>query len=139
MADHFDRYKGFIDEVVLGYDLTKLEEYVAPGFVEHEEFPGVPNTIEAVRVFVTAMNEGFSDLTWTIEDWSQDADKLWVRSTVGGTHTGTFLGIPATNKPFRIDVIDVLRLEDGRAAEHWGVTDTAGMLTQLGVMEQPTL
>ena len=44
------------------------------------------------------------------------------------------MGVPATGKTVAIDVMDILRLEDGKLVEHWNVVDVAGMMRQLGVL-----
>ena len=51
-----------------------------------------------------------------------------------GTHRAGFLGVPATGNTVAIDVMDVLRVEDGKLVEHWNVVDVAGLMRQLGVM-----
>ncbi|MEJ0057667.1 MAG: ester cyclase [Bacteroidota bacterium] len=43
------------------------------------------------------------------------------RKILSGTHTGDLLGAPASGKKIEIEVIDIVRLLDGRYAEHWGV------------------
>ena len=44
------------------------------------------------------------------------------------------MGIPATGRPVSIRVIDIVRFDDGRIAEHWNVGDVAGLLHQLGAL-----
>jgi predicted ester cyclase len=44
------------------------------------------------------------------------------------------MGIPATGKRVRVDVMDIIRLADGRFVEHWGLVDQAGLLRQLGAL-----
>ncbi len=51
-----------------------------------------------------------------------------------GTHRGPFMGIPPTGKTVRIDLIDIVRVEDGRIAEHWNVVDQLGLMRQLGAI-----
>ena len=40
--------------------------------------------------------------------------------TLTGTHQGDFTGVPATGKPVEFSGIDIIRVEDGKVAEHWG-------------------
>ena len=47
------------------------------------------------------------------------------------------MGNAPTGRPMRIDVFDVIRVEDGKMVEHWGVPDRLGALLQLGLMRPP--
>jgi C-1 hydroxylase len=59
---------------------------------------------------------------------------VWTRISATGTHMGPFMGVPATGRSFRIDVIDIVRVVDGRIVEHWGVADRLSIAQQLGVV-----
>ena len=139
MADNLQKeLHRFVEEVVLPGNTARIPEFVSKDYVEHEEAPGAPTGIQSVYWWTEQMNAGFSNLHWSIEQTAQDGNTLWSRSRIKGTHTGTAFGIPATNKPFEVDTMDCLHFNDeGLVVEHWGVTDFAGMLTQLGLMEQP--
>lgn len=54
-----------------------------------------------------------------------------MRVTWRGVHTGTFLGIPPTGRPFRVSGIGLFRIADGRVAERWLEFDGLGLLRQL--------
>ena len=41
------------------------------------------------------------------------------------------MGIAATGRAVAIDVIDIVRVEDGQYAEHWGINTLAATLAQL--------
>ncbi|MDZ7283258.1 ester cyclase [Sphingomonas sanguinis] len=41
------------------------------------------------------------------------------------------LGVAPTGKPIRIDVIDIVRVKDGRYAEHWGINNLSTVLADL--------
>jgi predicted ester cyclase len=69
-----------------------------------------------------------------VEDVLADGDLVAYRATVTGTHRGELLGIPPTDRSFRVEHMHFLRLRDGKAAEHWACRDDLGMLTQLGVI-----
>jgi predicted ester cyclase len=48
-----------------------------------------------------------------------------------GTHTGDFLGVPATGKQLQVRGIEIWRLADGKIVERWGIVDAAGVMEQL--------
>src|SRR6266581_2914519 len=78
-----------------------------------------------------------------IDEMVASGDRVAIRSTFTGTHEGEFLGVPPTGKSVSVDGIDIVRVVDGRATDHWGIFDAMGMMQQLGVMpapgaEQPT-
>ncbi len=52
--------------------------------------------------------------------------------TVLGTHSGEFLGMPATGKEIRIPVMDFYRLEGTRIAENWLPMDVPYIAHQMG-------
>ena len=49
------------------------------------------------------------------------------------THTGPFMGIPATGKRIEIRYMDFWRVEDGRIADNYVMVDFPYVLAQLGV------
>ena len=51
------------------------------------------------------------------------------------TMTGTFMGIPATGKTYRITATDTYQIRDGKICARWGNEDSLGMMQQLGLME----
>ena len=52
-------------------------------------------------------------------------------------HDGPFMGHAPTGRPMEIDVFDLLRVEDGRIVEHWGVPDRFHLMVQLGMIPTP--
>ena len=86
---------------------------------------------------IASLRRAFSDFRLTIESLVADGDTVWLRMVATGTHDGPFMGNAATGRPMRIDVFDVIRVEDGRMVEHWGVPDRLGALLQLGLMRAP--
>ena len=51
--------------------------------------------------------------------------------TFRGTHTGEFMGVPATGKQIQVRGIEIWRCADGRIVERWGVVDTGSVMRQL--------
>ena len=118
-------------------DFDTLRDLVADNFVEHEEMPGVPPTKEGVLEYFKTMRDAFSDFAMNIEDIGAEGDKVFVRVRMVGKHKGEFMGIPATGNQLDVPTADVLRFENGKVVEHWGVTDSGAMLMQMGVVEMP--
>ena len=123
----------FFREVVSEGRLDVISELVAEDFVEHETMPGAPEGREAVSWFVTTFRNGVPDLRAEVDDLIVEGDKLVARSTWSGTQQGELFGMPATGKRFTMDVIDIVRFDGGKAVEHWGVSDVAGMMQQVGL------
>ena len=44
------------------------------------------------------------------------------------------MGIAPTNREVAQDYVHILRFEDGKAVEHWGVRDDMALMQQLGVL-----
>ena len=61
-------------------------------------------------------------------------DTVATYKTFTGTHQGEFMGIPATGKRVTVQVMDFVRVRDGKIAEHSNVVDVFGLLAQLGAM-----
>ena len=77
------------------------------------------------------MHDAFSDFAITIEDMVAEGDKVFVRATLQGIQKAEFLDIPSLGKPMLAPVADVLRFENGRIVEHWGLMDTGQLMQQL--------
>ena len=69
-----------------------------------------------------------------IHDQVAEGDQVTTRKSLRGTHLGDFLNIAPTGKAVSIEVIDILRLVDGKIVEHWNTVDLLGLMHQLGVM-----
>ncbi len=123
----------FFQEVLNEGRVDVIPELLAEDFVEHENMPGAPEGREAVVWFVTTFRSGVPDLRAELDDLIVEGDKLVTRSTWSGTQDGELFGMPATGKPFTMDVIDIVRFEGDRVVEHWGVSDVVGMMQQVGL------
>ncbi|HZC06553.1 MAG TPA: ester cyclase [Ktedonobacterales bacterium] len=113
-------------------DLLVVDELVSPDFVEHQR--GARSGPDGPKGLIRMLRSWFPDLTLTIEDIVISGDQVWGRLTARGTHLGVVMGKPPTGASIQIDIIDILRIEDGKFVEHWGVADTLGMLEQIGAL-----
>src|SRR5262245_37375040 len=134
--DPKDLARRFYAEVINGRNLAVIDELVADDLVEHQELPGLPPGKEGVRAFFDLFHGAFPDLHADIQGIVSEGDEGWVYAVMSGTHKGEFLGIPATGKQVSVPMFDRVRVRDGKAAEHWGVSDDMGLMTQLGVVPE---
>ena len=62
-------------------------------------------------------------------------NKTVARVKVTAKHQGEFMGVPPTDARVEIQLIDIMRFDDGGlVCEHWGVTDMLSLMQQLGVV-----
>src|SRR5215831_19330811 len=111
-----------------------FDEMLAPGYVNHNPFaePGP----EGVKKVFGAIIAGVPDLKVFAEDvfGSADGTRVVGRYRYVGTHTGSFLGYPATGNAFAMRSIDIWRVEDGRFVEHWDELNTLDIFSQVGAV-----
>ena len=74
----------------------------------------------------------FPDLHMTIEDVIEQRDRVVIRWTGRGTHTGELNGLAPTDRTVEVTGITIQRIAGGRVAEAWSNWDTLGLLQQIG-------
>ena len=77
----------------------------------------------------------FPDLHSTVEDVVTEGDKIVMRWRIEGTHTGEFLGVPASNAKINVSVTGMFRVANGQLAECWDQFDGLGLMQQIGGVE----
>lgn len=129
----------FYDEVFGQGSVEAIDELLHDDFVEHEPLPlpDAPSGKEAPKAMIAMFRAAFPDLRATVEDVVQEGDKVAVRARMSGTHRGELMGIAPTGAAFDIQLMDIMEFRGDRVIAHWGVTDTAAMMEQLGLAEAP--
>ncbi len=112
-----------LDEAFELYDLDYI--YHGPGGQELRGRDGIRGLWEA---FITA----FPDLTASVDEAIAEGNSVALRWAVKGTHTGEFLGIPASNKPITLPITEVFRVENGILVEAWDQYDRLHLMEQIG-------
>jgi predicted ester cyclase len=122
----------FNKEVIEKGNRASFNELVSADVVNHAAPPGAPNGPESMSHFLfDILRKGFSDIQVEIPDQVAEHDKVTSRKVLHATHTGDFMGIPASNKKVVIHVIDIIRIRDGRYAEHWGMSNLADVIADI--------
>ncbi len=120
------------EELFASRDLATLDRFFAPDVVSHDMPPGFPQGIEGVRRFFQTFRDAFPDVTVRVDEVVVEGDRAAVATTIEGTHTGELLGKAPTGRRVSVTGIDLVRVAGGRIVEHRGLTDTVGLLRQLG-------
>lgn len=122
-----------VEEILNQKNLSVIDETFSSDFVENEELPpGIPPGREAPRALFSMLHNAFPDFKATIEHLIAEGDNVVLHMTWTGTQEGEFMGMPPTGKRMSINVIDIVRVADGKYVEHWGVMDQAALMQQLG-------
>jgi steroid delta-isomerase-like uncharacterized protein len=122
----------FNREVIGQGNVDSFEELVSPDVINHAAPEGMPNGPESMRHFILQiLRRGFPDVTVEILDQVAEGDRVTTRKVLHGTHRGEFMGIPASNKRVAIQVIDIIRLNQGRYAEHWGISNIPEIIREI--------
>jgi predicted ester cyclase len=133
-----DVVRRFVDEFQTAGSETAFDELLATDVVDHSRPPGVGPGAEGVRQQFDALRVAFPDFRATILDQVEQGDKVVTRKVFHGTHLGPLQGIPPTGRLVEINVIDIVRVVDGKIVEHWNCVDRLGLLVQVGALPELT-
>ena len=109
-----------------------FNELVSENVVNHSAPPGMPNGKESMHLFLSnVLRKAFPDLKVEVLEQVGEGDLVTTRKIITGTHLGALFGIAPTNKAVEINVIDIIRIQDGQYIEHWGQSNFDTVLKQL--------
>jgi len=125
--------------LLLEDDLSRGDEAIAdaiihPDFFDHTNPPGMERGPDGHKAIGRLFRSAFPDLNWQIDDLIAERDKVVARTTMTGTHLGEFFGIPPTGRQVSMTGVHVLRVQEGKIAEHWGSNDDLSLMRQLGAI-----
>jgi len=121
----------YFEEVINAKNLDRVQELATPDEVDH---PAGAHGPEEVKQFFGMLFGAFPDLRAEVHEVIGEGDLVAARVSYSGTHRGELLGVQATGRYARTDGVDFFRMEDAKAAEHWGGADGTSLFQQLGVL-----
>lgn len=122
----------FNNEVIENGNVEIFEELMDEHFINHSAPQGADNRKQGmINTFNSVLRPAMPDIQVTILQQIAEDDLVTTRKNISGTHTGDFMGIPPSHSRISIDVIDIVRLKNGKYAEHWGINNLAVVLAQL--------
>ena len=120
-----------VEQVVNGRDDAQLDVVLSDDFVAHDTGPGMPAGKDGMRALLRAWRRAFPDWTDTIQDIVAQHDLVVIRVRATGTHLGPIAGIAPTGLAVAWDIIEIVRVRDGRITEQWGQSSFPAVLEQL--------
>ena len=118
-------------------DLESVERVLAPDILVHG--PGRPPAkgsdlyLKGIRAFLG----GLSDFGVRTEILLAEGDKAAGRVVLKGVHSGDLMGLKPTGKAVALEEHFIVRVENRRIVEKFGVADTLGLMRQLGAVAAP--
>ena len=112
--------------VINGRDLEAVGEF----FVDDRMVEGVKSG--CFRYF-----EAFPDMHVALDDLIAEGDRVFLRSTMTGTHDGDYKGLEPTGRHVSTECAEVFHVQDGTFAGYWCLTNVAGLMRQL--TEEPAV
>jgi steroid delta-isomerase-like uncharacterized protein len=125
----------FSAEILNQGNMVVADQIIAPDYLNHNPVPGQAPGLEGFKRSITSMRMAFPDLTETIEAIIAEGDLVSVRATRRGTHEGTYMGVPGTNRPVIIPTMYFVRVVNGKITDLWLNWDILGMLQQIGAFD----
>ena len=124
-----------IFEMLNSEDYGRVRELIHEDYVDHGspvgDVHGPEGFLDAIRPFTSAFSEQHSEIDLLIVEGDLAA---W-RSTFTGVHTGELMGLPPTGRRVSVEILNIGRMKDGKAIEHWGGPEVGALMAQLGVAQ----
>ena len=120
------------DEVQGGGNFELFDELFADDFLDHTPQPGRTPDKSGARQLYKTLRNAFPDFHAEIHWQLADGDRVTTYKTYHGTDRGEFLGVAPTGRKIQFETVDVMRVRDGKIAEHWGVANLFCLMQQLG-------
>jgi predicted ester cyclase len=111
-------------------DVGVIRALAAPDLVDHHHGQHGPESFERSA---GALRRSFPDLLFVLEGQRAEGEMVTTRWTASGTDLGGVLWYPPTGKAATFSGVYTDRFSDSKLVEHWGESDTAGLLRQLGL------
>jgi steroid delta-isomerase-like uncharacterized protein len=128
-----DFYTKVWEQVINEGKVNVLDTAYAESIVLHTlpEIKGIKDAKAYYAGFVT----GFSNRKFTVKRMFADGENLVKHWQFTGTHTGVFMGIPATGRTVNIEGCTIAKIVDGKIVEEQDFMDNMSFLKQLGLIQ----
>jgi predicted ester cyclase len=123
--------RDFINKVWHGQNLAVLADFWTTDCINHA-MPGIENQgIALLTAYHQPFFAAFANLKVEIIQQIAEDDRVMTYMLSEADHSGEFFGIPPTGKHISTVAIRIDRIQNGKIAEHWSVSDISSLIQQL--------
>lgn len=133
-AENKELVRAFHHRLWVDREIGVIDEMIAADATAHWG-DSEADAATAVRADVERYFTAFTDVRSSIDDLIGENDKVVLRWTTAGTHSGHYGRVPPTGRRVTMAGVDCYRIADGRIAEAWSMWDALGAYRQLGLLE----
>jgi predicted ester cyclase len=112
-------------------DSSVLKDLIADNFHNHTAPMNAAADVEGLKQYIGVLRKAFPDMKVEIHQQVAENDMVCTMKTIHATHLGEIMGRPATGKKIAINIIEMVRIENGKYVEHWGRNDLMQVVQQL--------
>ena len=124
----------FISALFTDGDLTAVDRYLDPDFVNHDPpLPGSPDGAAGMRQAAEVFRKAFPDWRSDLQHMIAEDDLVAEHFVAHGTHRGSVMGETPTGQEVALRGVNIFRIAGGKITERWGRLDDLGLLQQLGL------
>lgn len=76
------------------------------------------------------MAAGLAEQVWEVEEVVAEDEKVAIRWSLQGSHTGELFGVAPSQRTVTVPGIEIYRVLGHRVAEYWGVADLSELSGQ---------
>jgi len=142
MQDTLEQNKALVqrwfDEVWNKGRADAIDEMMAPDAVVHglsdDDMSSTLIGPVGFKPFHETFRGAFPNIQVIVEDLIAEGDKVAVRCSVRGRHTGDHLGVAASRALVEFTGISIVRVKDGKIVEAWNNFDFLKMNRQIGAV-----
>jgi steroid delta-isomerase-like uncharacterized protein len=122
-------------------DMAVIRQSFSADYVNH--FPAGQGEVRGIDDFTRTLGDfldAFTDLVFTIDDVLAEGERVALRWSARGIHTGNYRGIPptvvipATGREISFSATDIYRVVDGQIVEEWNTLDGFDIMRQMGAL-----
>ena len=120
-----------MEDVFNKHDLSVVEASFTDDYVRHGYGGPSANSLAEHIEALKAYHSSLSNARFEIQQMVSDGESVAVRYILRGTHTGTFMGIPASGNEIERHAVAIFTIADHKLGEGHIVSDSGGLLDQL--------